>query len=103
MRAAMSVEPPAGYATMSCTGLVGKSCCASVLPVVAASAKVAPMAAWTMLEIMGVPPLIDCHSGFRFTHLGRWRAEQRADEDDDGGKQQPQAYGPAVEDRQIAA
>jgi hypothetical protein len=28
MRAPISVEPPAGYATMSCTGLMGKFCCA---------------------------------------------------------------------------
>jgi hypothetical protein len=26
MRAAMSVLPPAGYATISCTGLVGNAC-----------------------------------------------------------------------------
>src|SRR6188474_2192866 len=88
MRAATSVPPPAGNATMSCTGRLGKVGCAPALLVAAAKARAAPMEAVTMRGIIDVLLLVDCRSGTRFTHLGRRQMQQRDDEDGDRDQQQ---------------
>src|SRR6185436_7814215 len=88
MRAPTSVEPPGGYATMSCTGLLGKFC-APALTTAEESAKAAPVMTMTMRDFMTFLLLVACRSRVRFTHFARRQLQDRANQN--GGREQQQS------------
>src|SRR5687767_559884 len=69
MRAAMSVDPPAGKATISWIGLLGKSCCAVAVPVSAATTAAATERHFANLSISYPPFVFQTHSSNRLN----WR------------------------------
>src|SRR4249920_1274704 len=101
MRAAMSVDPPAGNATISWIGRLGKSC-AAALAAPRASAVAAPMMAVTKRDMLAFLLRLSLLIVRCLAHLGWSQTQRRAEQHQSGNDEQPEAQGTRIEDREIA-
>src|SRR6185503_15873654 len=101
MRAAMSVEPPAGNATISWMGRFGKSCADAAA---ALRANAVAMPAMSVAKRDMVSFLLRCLSSIVgcLAHLGWSQSERRAQQHQAGNDEQPETQGTRIEYREIA-